>query len=213
MTNQNNKVSNEKNSDLKIPQEFLDENKKDNKIFFENKKGGPYSKVEKFVRRQEVFRLHFEQGLPAFKIAQMLDVNRHTVENDIRFWFAKLVKEWKYSRIEAWFMRQMYRFEAQRTRLIQTLEKQTNFKEKMVIERLIFDIDAREAQLFLNLQKNEESLFDNASHLINDFAEKQNLKFRVFSSNTFIPFSEKGFEKVKKIRNEEKWNFHKVVIR
>ena len=49
------------------------------------KKGGPYSKKEREDRRMQVYNLHFEEDLPAVKIAEMLDVNRNTVNDDITF--------------------------------------------------------------------------------------------------------------------------------
>ncbi len=55
------------------------------------KKGGPYAKSEQEKRLDQVLELHFEKGLSALKIAEELDVNRNTVDSDIRYWCAQMV--------------------------------------------------------------------------------------------------------------------------
>ena len=45
----------------------------------EIKKGGRYTKKEQEQRKIEVYHLHFEQDKSAVKIAELLEVNRNTV--------------------------------------------------------------------------------------------------------------------------------------
>ena len=47
------------------------------------KNGGPYPIQAKKTRRDEVFRLHFDYGYSARKIADMLKINRNTINSDI----------------------------------------------------------------------------------------------------------------------------------
>ena len=56
----------------------------------EQRKGGPYTKQEQEQRYKQVYELHFEKGYSALKIAQILGVNRNTVNSDIRYWYAQL---------------------------------------------------------------------------------------------------------------------------
>ena len=50
------------------------------------KKGGPYTKKQREDRRDEVFRLHFENGYSAVKISKLLDVTRITIDDDVKYW-------------------------------------------------------------------------------------------------------------------------------
>src|SRR2546427_6719750 len=78
-----------------VSNEFIEENKEFSQIFNHGiKKGGPYDKKRRFFRRQEVYRLHFERGIPAIKIADLMKINRNTINNDIRFWFCTIAKDW-----------------------------------------------------------------------------------------------------------------------
>jgi len=132
------------------------------------KLGGPYTKLETNNRQKEVFRLHFEIGYPAVKISEMLHINRNTINSDINFWYNEISKEWENSDCRSWLRKQIQRFEFQRARLIQDLEKQNKFQEKASIEKLIFEIDNKLTQLFLKIMPNESSLF---------FTQEKNEKF------------------------------------
>ena len=59
----------------------------------EIKKGGRYTKKEQEERRLQVYHLHFEQEKPAVKIAELLNVNRNTINDDIRYWHQQLASE------------------------------------------------------------------------------------------------------------------------
>lgn len=57
------------------------------------KKGGPYSQQSKKTRRGEVFKLHFDYGYSARKIAELMKINRNTINSDIGFLYSQLQKE------------------------------------------------------------------------------------------------------------------------
>ena len=59
----------------------------------QEKKGGPHTKKEQKVRKDKVYELHFEKGISAVKIAEILRVNRNTVNEDIREWYVKVSEE------------------------------------------------------------------------------------------------------------------------
>ncbi len=59
----------------------------------EVKKSGPYTKKEQDDRRQEVFKLHFEKGYSGVKISEILNANRNTINDDIRYWYSQLAQE------------------------------------------------------------------------------------------------------------------------
>jgi len=60
----------------------------------DKKNGGPYTKNEQEKRRNEVFKLAIEQGKSAVKIAEILKVNRNTVNGDIKILYHELGNEW-----------------------------------------------------------------------------------------------------------------------
>jgi DNA-binding NarL/FixJ family response regulator len=105
-----------------IDVEFIKQNQKlySGKI---SKKGGPYSKAQRDQRRQEVYRLHFEYGYSAKKIAELMKVNRNTINNDIKFLYSKLKKNWDELDVESLIMKQILRMEDQRTRILEQLDK------------------------------------------------------------------------------------------
>ena len=53
----------------------------------------PYPTHAKKTRRDEVFRLHFDYGYSARKIAEMMKINRNTVNADIMYCYSQLQKD------------------------------------------------------------------------------------------------------------------------
>lgn len=107
-----------------------------------SKKGGPYTEKEQEKRRKQVYELHFENGFSAIKIAEMLNVNRNTINKDIKEWYAKVSEELpEYN--ASLLLKQMYRLEMQQVRLLEELEKCTEIKDKFIIEKLLFGINSK----------------------------------------------------------------------
>lgn len=52
-----------------------------------SKKGGPYPINQKQKRQNEVYKLHFEYGYSARKIAEMMMINRNTINGDLQYWY------------------------------------------------------------------------------------------------------------------------------
>ena len=107
------------------------------------KKGGRYTKKEQEERRLQVYHLHFEQEKPAVKIAEMLNVNRNTINDDIRYWHQQLANEMNAQDISAKMTKQIQRIEIQRDRLLGDLEDAESLEQRIKIERFISDIDNR----------------------------------------------------------------------
>jgi len=74
-----------------ITSDFLDENEKLCQTKPKSKKGGPYSKEQKEKRRNEVYRLHFDYGYSARKIAELMKINRNTINGDIDHWYSRII--------------------------------------------------------------------------------------------------------------------------
>lgn len=112
------------------------------------KKGGRYTKKQQEERRLQVHQLYFEENKPAVKIAELLDVNRNTISNDIQFWFNQFENSPQTLDVNSKMKNQIKRMEIQRDRLFGYLEKTETLDEKIKLERFISDIDNRLAQFF-----------------------------------------------------------------
>lgn len=107
----------------------------------EEKKGGPYTKQEQEERRDKVYELHFEKGYSAVTIAQMLGVNRNTVNTDIQYWYGQLAYQVTEKNLSGMLLKQIERLDAQRKRLYDEIEKQSDFLIKLRLEKMVLDID------------------------------------------------------------------------
>ena len=88
-----------------------------------NTKCGPQPSHQKKTRRDKVYKLHFEYGYSARKIAAMIKANRNTVNSDISFWYGQMQKDEDKISINDWMNKVLCRFEARRVRLMEKLEK------------------------------------------------------------------------------------------
>ena len=113
----------------------------------QTKKGGRYTKKEQEQRKIEVYHLHFEQNKSAVKIAELLNVSRNTINEDIRYWHQQLAGEFQAQDLTAKMTKQIQRMEIQRDRLLDDLEV-GDLDEKIRLERFIAEIDNRLVQLF-----------------------------------------------------------------
>lgn len=148
------------------------------------KKGGPYTKKEQDSRRQEVFRLHFEKGYSAVKISEMLNVNRNTINEDIRYWYSQLAQEFSSYDVISWTLEQFHRLESQRNRLVEELEKQQDIRYKLAIEKLIFQIDNKLSQFVSKIIssniageniKNNQEVIDKTKEIVRYLLQEKNL--------------------------------------
>lgn len=192
-----------------ITQEFLDGEKLDKTRQF-LKKSGPYSKFDRKKRRGEVFKLHFEHGISAVEISQIMKVNRHTISKDIDFWQERLSEEWKKSDLGSWAMKAIYRFEIQRTRLYKELERQNTTPEKIIYEKLISDIDSKIIQTMLKLGITEHIIRKISRDVINKILEEQRIPGYLFDMHELQKVSTQTKEKIKKLIEADKesgWDF------
>lgn len=60
-----------------------------------SKNGGPYTKSQQEKRRKKVYEMHFEKSKSALYIAEELGVNRHTIEEDIKYWYCELASKFE----------------------------------------------------------------------------------------------------------------------
>lgn len=122
------------------------------------KKGGPYTKTEQEKRRSKVYNLHFEKGYPAIKIAELLQINRNTINEDIHFLYGEIGKQIP-ERTSSLVLKQLDRLEIQHVRLSNQLENEEDFKKRMIIEKMLFAINDKLAQLIVKMTKPRWNFF------------------------------------------------------
>jgi len=124
------------------------ESLKDSGSLEPEKKGGPYSKKEQEERKIQVYYLHFEENKSAVEIAELLNVNRNTINDDIKYWHRQLANEFKAQDLTAKMTKQIQRIEIQRDCLLENLDEAESFDEKIKLQKFVSDIDNRLVQLF-----------------------------------------------------------------
>ena len=118
----------------------------------ETKKGGPYTKKDQKERKDEVFKLHFEYGYSAVHIGNLLNVNRNTINGDIKYWYSELYKTTNFKYSKEWLDKQFTRLEIQRARLRKELDEDISLKDRLQVERLITNIDLSISSLIVKIE-------------------------------------------------------------
>jgi hypothetical protein len=189
--------------DFGISPEFIEENRKLNIDKPRKKKFAPFTKAERTRRRKEVYRLHFELGVPAIRIAEMMKVDKNTINNDIQLLYQELRKDTDIE-FDDYFNKQITRLESQRSRVIRYLDEAPDVATKLMIERQLTDIDFR---LLASAEKIEHNAFKFHDQLLQEFnkqAEKQKLNCRFHSLYEAFKVSEKGHDAILDILKNER---------
>lgn len=183
---------------LEVSSEFIDENKNLCKPM--QKSSAPYSKKDRFARRHEVYRLHFELGYPAVRIADLMKVNRNTINSDIKYWYSKLADRFADRSFHAEMERYQVRLEIQRTRLVEDLEKhKDDLEERLSIEKLILEIDSRLNSSIVKTYTTGITTTNIVTGLVNSALEKAKQSSRYYSISELIPTSKDRREAINKI--------------
>lgn len=116
--------------------------------------------------------MHFEKSQPASHIAEELDVNRNTINEDIKYWYSELAVDFEQLDVKNLMLKQHSRMESQRTRLVKMLEKEQNTHNIIKIEKMIFDLDCMISKLIIPIAKMqvqdipEDIVTDTVEHLL-----------------------------------------------
>jgi hypothetical protein len=168
------------------------------------KKGGPYSKDEKIKRLDEVHRLHFEYGYSARKISELMNINRNTINADIDYWYGKILNSSNMIDPEFIITVNIQRFNIQRSRLRESLDKAKNFQQRHVIEKMIFDIDAKIINTHMNLANSMKHIHKLGTTYLNDWLKDNGRDDRYLTLFDTVSVSEKAKEKISKIIKEDR---------
>jgi len=189
---------------VNVTNEFIQENEKFPKIKKQSKNGGPYSKSDKDKRMNEVYRLHFEYGYSARKIAAMMNVNRNTVNGDIDYWFSRISKNVNVVNSEDMVLIGIERLKIQLTRLREKLDNEINNSERMSIERLIYDINCKIIHTYEKLSQSRHAIHKLATEWLNKYMEKNKKPERYLTYFDTISVSENAQEKISRIINDDR---------
>ena len=188
---------------LQVPEEFLKENVEYANTKRQRKNGGPYSKGDKSKRQDEVYRLHFEYGYSARKIAELMNVNRNTINGDITYWYYKACKNFNYMDPENRIIMTLQRMGIQMSRLREQLDKVKTNSERMAVERLIFDINSKILHAHQKLGESYIRISKMGVKYVNDLLKKERRDERVLSYFDTQSVSQKAQEKIQKIIDED----------
>ena len=189
-------------SSLDVDSEFIEENKILNSKKVRN--GGPYTKAERDKRLLEVSRLHFEYGYSARKIADLMKINRNTVNSDLDVLYLRVFKNNDTSNPEIVIIINLERLDTQRTRLREQLDKAKSFQEKLALERLIYEIDCKILSIHMHVTESVRRMSDYHTRRLNEFMKENKKDERYMSLYDKIRLSPNAFEKVTKIINQDR---------
>jgi hypothetical protein len=142
-------------------------------------KFAPFTPAQRKERRQEVYKLHFEHGMPATRIAELMKVDRNTINNDLKILYNKAIRNYNSGMtFDDVIEKQLLRLETQRDRLGMYLNDTKDTNNKITIERLIADIDFKVIGLMERLNQNIVQHNDAVIEHINKIAKDEKLKTR-----------------------------------
>ena len=114
------------------------------------KQGGPYTKTEQDDRRRKVYSMYFEKGFSAIKIATELEVNRNTINQDVKFLRSDITQK-DQIKPAIWVLEQKEHLEQQKDRLLELLETTKDFEQKLRVEKIILDIEGKITNLVVKI--------------------------------------------------------------
>ena len=115
------------------------------------KKGGPYPKIDREERRDEVYKLHFEFGYSAVRISELLNYNRNTINEDINYWYDQLSHNVDYTDLKSLILKTFERLQLQRSRFYEYMVDKNDLSAKIKLEKSIFIIDCKITNLAYKL--------------------------------------------------------------
>jgi len=191
-----------KDSEFDISSEFIESGKSFKTK--QKKRGGPYTKDEKNKRLDEVYRLHFEYGYSARKISELMKINRNTINGDIDYWYGKIVNNPSNLDPEPTIVINIQRFNIQRSRLRENLDKAENFQQRHAIEKMIFDIDSKIINTHIKLANSIQRIHKLGIGYVNNWLKenkKDNLYITYFDT---LSVSVKAKQRISKIIKEDR---------
>jgi hypothetical protein len=193
--------------DFEINPEFIEENKKIDLVTprqYYKGKFAPFTRSQRRKRRMEVYRLHFENGIPAIRIAEMMNVDRNTINNELKILYHKALQDYNSDDLSLGdiLQKQLFRLETQRDRLGLYLSNANEITSKITIERLIADIDFKLIKVIEKMDENIVRYWDEIIKQINQIAENEKQKTRFTNLFELRRISIESGESLSKLREQ-----------
>jgi hypothetical protein len=174
--------------DFEINKEFIGENKNINLHLVRHgqnhkQKFAPFTRSQRRKRRMEVYKLHFEHGVPATRIAELMKVDRNTINNDLKILYRKALNDYNPDNmsLDDILEKQLLRLETQRDRLGIYLSGAKDINNKIAIERLIADIDFKLIVAIEKMHHNASRFWEQIIKELNKTAQHEKLNGRYTS--------------------------------
>jgi hypothetical protein len=156
--------------------------KKESNLVRPRQKFSPFTRIQRKERRDEVYKLHFEHAMPATRIAELMKVDRNTINNDLKILYGKAIKDYNSDMsLEDIIEKQLVRLETQRDRLCIYLGDIKDITSKLTIERQITDIDFKVIGVIDKINQNIVQYWDEIIKHVNKIAKDEKLKLRYTS--------------------------------
>lgn len=174
--------------DINVKEKHLDEDKQSSSDLVKPRhnpkhKFAPYTNSQRRLRRSEVYKLHFEHGMPATRIAEIMKVDRNTINNDLKVLYQKALNDYNPDNmtLDEIVEKQLVRLETQRDRLGLYLCDVKDVNTKISIERLISDVDFKLIGAIEKVNHNSSRFLDEILKGVNKMAEINNISLRYTS--------------------------------
>jgi hypothetical protein len=153
--------------------------KKESNLVKPRHKFSPFTRIQRKERRDEVYKLHFEHAMPATRIAELMKVDRNTINNDLKILYSKAIKDYNSDMsLDDIIEKQLVRLETQRDRLCIYLGDAKDINSKITIERMIADIDFKVIGVIDKINQNIVQHWDEIIKHVNKIAKDEKLKLR-----------------------------------
>ena len=183
--------------DVQVSDEFIEEGKLCKVV--QKKPNAPYSKKDRLARRKEVYRLHIELGYSAVKIADLMKIHRNTINDDIKYLYSKISNQFEDYGYDVLIQKHIIRLETQRIRLIERLDKETDWNRKLALERMIMDLESKLLGITFKVSDSEYSRSVFAVEMANDILKKSKQEKRYYSHWEIFMISKDKRKKITEI--------------
>lgn len=197
-------MDNAKSELVQISKDVINDGKEIQFSEQEKKNGGPYSKKERHQRRNQVSKLHFEYGYSARSIADILNRTRNTINSDINYWKKQLVEKWELANPETWVIENLQRLDLQRIRFRKGLDKTIVFQEKIILEKMLLEIESKIVQTKLKLVYSATKVHNDAAQMANEYLVEKKVDERYVSYFDMCTVSGKTRDKISKLVEEDR---------
>ena len=152
-----------------------------------------------------MYQLHFDYGYSARKIAEMIDVNRNTVNRDLDYLYTKVLQKNAYIRNpEGEVISNVEQLEIQKTRLRERLDKAKSVQEEMFCERMIYEINCKISSTYIRLSESKRRLSEHGTERVNRYLEKNHSTTRIITRDEELSVSNKTYDKIDKLIEQDR---------